>query len=113
MSHVFKEPTNYKFRDVNGHHGKVFEVDSHLVDPLIIECDKELTVTLQEKEVERVYYIISGEGYFIVDEEKEEVTAGNLVHIPTNSIFTFGGKLKMLLVDAPRWSAEQEVVHAR
>ncbi len=113
MSHVYPEPNAYKFRDVNGHHGKTFDIESRLLDPLIIECEEEMSVTLQNKEVERLYYIISGEGYFVVDGEKEDVQPGNLVFIPTGSSFTFGGKLKMLLVDAPRWSAEQEEVHAR
>ncbi len=113
MSHVSKEPTDYKFRDVNGHHGKEFKVNSALIDALIIECDDEMTVTLQEKEVERLYYVISGNGYFIVDGVKEDVSSGDLVHLPNNSIFTFGGTLKMLLVDAPLWSPEQEIIHAR
>lgn len=110
MSHVYAEPQTFAFRDVNGHHGKKFNIDSRLLEPLIIDCEDRMTASLCEHEVERLYYVISGNGYFVIDNENEAVKTGDLVFIPAGSTFTFGGQLKMLLVDAPHWSPEQEEI---
>ncbi|MBL8121954.1 hypothetical protein JNM87_04375 [Candidatus Saccharibacteria bacterium] len=107
MNFVVHEPAEYSFRDVNGHHGKLLAKSAYK-SHLIIECDEKLTVSLCQNEVEFSYYILEGDGYFILNGEREKVAPGDLVVVPVGTVYTFGGKLRMLLVNAPHWSPEQE-----
>jgi mannose-6-phosphate isomerase-like protein (cupin superfamily) len=108
MKYIFHEPTEYAFRDKNGHHGKFFSTDSPTTNHLIIECDDKLTVSLIQHESEFNYYIVEGEGYFIFDNAQQAVQSGDMIVIPPGTKYRFGGKLKMLLINTPHWRKEQE-----
>ncbi len=110
MQYVFPEPEEYAFRDVNGHHGKFFGTNSPKTNHLIIECDDRLTVSLIQHKSEFNYYILEGEGYFILGGAQQLVKQGSLVVIPPGTKYRFGGRLKMLLINTPHWSKEQEEV---
>jgi mannose-6-phosphate isomerase-like protein (cupin superfamily) len=108
MKYVFQEPEEYTFKNRDGHDGKNFKTNSSLSDHLIIECHDKLTVALTQHKSEFSYYVIEGNGYFIIDDVKETITKGDLIVIPPETKFTFGGKLKMLLINTPQWSPGQE-----
>jgi mannose-6-phosphate isomerase-like protein (cupin superfamily) len=108
MKYVFEEPKEYTFKDRDGHSGKKFLTNSDQSDHLIIECNDKLTVALTQHKSEFSYYVIEGNGHFIIDGVKETVTKGDLIVIPPGTKFTFGGKLKMLLINTPHWSPGQE-----
>lgn len=108
--YVFHEPAEYGFKDRDGHDGKFFGTSSPLTQHLIIECSDNLTVQLTQQKVEFNYYIIEGSGYFVFNSEKQKVAKGDLVVVAPGTKYSFGGKLKMLLISTPKWSAEQEVV---
>lgn len=110
MKYVFHEPSKYGFKDVSEHHGKFFGTNSTLTNHLIVECEDKLTVTQKQNEIEFNYYILKGTGYFIIDGQKYEVSVGDLIVLPPKTKYTFGGKLKMLLINTPHWSEEQEEV---
>ena len=42
------------------------------------------------------YYIISGKGKFIIDDDTFDVKAGDLIEIPENKKYTYSGTLNML-----------------
>lgn len=109
MQYVFHEPDEYSFKDRDGHDGKLFGTASQRTQHLIVECSNKLTVEVTQREVEFNYYVIEGPGYFVINDERQEVSEGDLVVIPPGTKFTFGGKLKMLLINTPKWSAEQQV----
>ena len=112
--YILEEPKDYSFEDRSGHSGKKFQTLTTHEGALIIECDDALTVSLRENECDFSYYVIQGSGYFVFnDGERESVEAGNLVSIPAGTKFTFGGKLKMLLVNAPGYNPEQEETFKR
>lgn len=110
MQYVFNEPKEYSFKDTNGHRGKRYRTSSPITEHLIIECDDKLTVSQLQREVEFDYYVLQGSGYFVLDGDKHYVNPGDLVIIPPGTKYTFGGKLKMLLINTPHWSAEQQKV---
>lgn len=110
MQYVYSEPTEYGFKDRDGHHGKFFGTDSLTTNHLIIECDEKLTVALIEDKVEFNYYVIKGSGYFIINDKEIPVKQGELIVIPPGTKYSFGGKLKMLLISTPRWSEDQETI---
>ena len=110
MQYVFPEPDEYGFKDVNGHDGKFFGTNSPRTNHLIIECHDKLTVSLTQNESEFNYYVIKGDGYFVFNGEKQSVTTGDMIVIPPGTKYTFGGELKMLLINTPRWSQDQETM---
>lgn len=110
MQYIFPEPTEYSFKDVNGHDGKSFDTHSPTNGHLIIECNEKLTVALIQNKCEFDYYIIAGNGYFVIDDKKQTVKQGDLVVVPAGTKYSFGGKLKMFLINTPHWSQEQEII---
>jgi mannose-6-phosphate isomerase-like protein (cupin superfamily) len=110
MQYVYHEPTEYGFRDVNGHHGKFFGSQSPRTNHLIVECEDKLTVSMIQNEAEFNYYILKGSGYFVFDEQKQPVKEGDLVVVPPGTKYSFGGQLKMLLINTPHWSQDQETI---
>ena len=59
-----------------------------------------------------VYYILDGKGEMSVDDEKEKVSAGQVVYIPPNSVQriknTGANNLAFLCIVDPAWRAEDE-----
>ena len=59
-----------------------------------------------------VYYILDGEGDMYVNDEKEKVSAGQVIYIPPNSVQriknTGIGDLAFLCIVDPAWRAEDE-----
>ena len=108
--YVYHEPAEYGFKDRDGHDGKFFGTESPRTQHLIIECSDRLTVQLIQKEAEFNYYVIEGNGYFVLNGNKQKVAKGDLIVVAPGTRYTFGGKLKMLLINTPKWSAEQETV---
>jgi len=108
MQYVFHEPEEYGFKDRDGHNGKFFGTSSDTTQHMIIECDDKLTVSLTQHKTEFNYYILEGEGYFVLNNDMQAVLRGDLVVVPPETEYTFGGKLKMLLINTPKWSANQE-----
>lgn len=107
--YIFEEPLEYAFENRDGHSGKKYAVSTTQTNALIIECEDNLTVSYLQKNCDFNYYILSGKGYFVFNDGSQEVVKeGDLVAIPAGTKFSFGGKLKMLLIGAPSWSTEQE-----
>lgn len=50
-----------------------------------------------------LYYIIEGNGEFIISGVSYPVIAGNTVIIPPNTPFYYKGNLKQILVTTPSW----------
>ena len=112
MSGVYHEPEGYLFQERDGHDGKSFGTNSQLSGHMIIECKEKLKVSLKQNESEFSYYILEGDGYFVLDKEKNAVAKGDLVLVTPGTKYTFGGQLKMLLIDTPHWyKGQEEVFH--
>ncbi|MCD6477996.1 MAG: cupin domain-containing protein [Candidatus Aenigmarchaeota archaeon] len=61
----------------------------------------------------RVYYVLEGEGEFIIDEKTIPVKPTDVIIIPKNTPYDYkaikGTVLKLLLVHTPSWAPEKEV----
>ena len=55
-----------------------------------------------------IYYILDGEGKWIVEDEEYEVKAKDVLIIPPGKRFYFKGKLKQICVTAPAWEETYE-----
>jgi mannose-6-phosphate isomerase-like protein (cupin superfamily) len=50
---------------------------------------------------DRIYYVIEGEGTFIISGSKNSVEKGDLIIVPKNTEYDFYGNLTLLLVHVP------------
>ncbi len=109
MTHIFHLPEGYSFEKV-GIRGKTFQ-SKDLTDKIefsIIEIEAGHQTKIIQKECLFAYYILEGGGSFEIDGVEENCGAGDLVIIPAGKLFTYLGKMKMLLICAPWWFPEQE-----
>lgn len=65
-----------------------------------------------DKKSTYIYYIIEGEGVFVLNDEKIPARAGDLVVIPRETRIHYFGKMKMTLTVTPAFDEDNEV-HVR
>lgn len=109
--HVIPEPAEATFDRV-GVTGKLFPAQTvtDKANVLIIETETGHETTIIEHECDFIYYVLDGDGYFEINGTREACSTGDLVVIPAGAKFTYKGKLRMLLVNTPAWTEEQEEV---
>lgn len=56
-----------------------------------------------------IYYVLSGEGIFKINNERYNVTEGDVIEIPKNTDFVFAGKMKLLLIMTPPFNPESQI----
>lgn len=56
-----------------------------------------------------IYYILKGNGIFVLNDEHVAVKEGDIVSIPPNTRIHYFGKLEFTLIVTPPWKAENEV----
>ncbi len=107
--YVFHEPSSPSFHKV-GIKGKIFPSQDLTSNTgfVLITTETGHETTIIEHQSTFIYYVLEGNGFFKVNDEKEACAAGNLVVIPAGNKFTYKGKLKMLLVTTPPWREDQE-----
>jgi len=107
--YVIKELEKSSFEKV-GIKGKIFPMDNLTEKTSFVLVDTEMghETTIIERDSDFIYYILEGNGYFIVNGVKEQCSQGDLVVIPAGKKFTYKGKLKLLLSCTPPWKEEQE-----
>ena len=111
MKHIFKLPNEYTF-EKEGIKGTNFE-SKDLSDKAkfaVIEAEKGHENRIRENECSFFYYILEGKGNFEINGEIEECQRGELVVIPSGSVFKYTGKMKLFLTTIPFWYPEQEEV---
>lgn len=110
MKYVFHEPDQVSFDKV-GIKGKIFPTTdlTDVIEFVLVDTDRGHETKIIEKESIFAYYVLEGEGFFEIDSEKEECKKGDLIVIPTGKKFVYKGKLKLLLINTPRWTEEQEL----
>lgn len=108
--YVINRPKQESFNKV-GIKGFIFPSDTltRKTEFLFIETKEGHQTSIIEQDCDFSYYVLSGKGYFIINEEKEECSEGDLVVIPAGTKFTYKGELKMLLNVTPPFFPEQEV----
>lgn len=106
---VFNESMVWDF-DKLGHRGKKFATGSSTGKAgfLLIEIDGSVGSRLRQRNCDFAYYVLNGSGTFIIDDTEYACRRGDLVIVPAGSVATYEGTMKLFLVSAPPWSAEQE-----
>lgn len=52
------------------------------------------------------YYVLEGSGAFTINDERNEVSKGDLVFIPQGSVYFDEGDMTLLAINSPRFNAE-------
>lgn len=55
-----------------------------------------------------IWFIIDGEGTFVIDDEKIMVVAKDIIRVPPSKRIHYFGKMKMVLFTVPAFNAENE-----
>jgi chemotaxis methyl-accepting protein methylase/mannose-6-phosphate isomerase-like protein (cupin superfamily) len=68
-----------------------------------IEVEKGHDTFMVSKRITRVYYVISGSGFFTIGDRRYDVSSGMLVEVPPKVEFSYSGKMKLMGISKPRW----------
>lgn len=60
--------------------------------------------------ITHIYYVISGNGKFKIDDTIYAVEKGDIVEIPAGIKFIFAGEMELLLIMNPKFSRDGEIV---
>ena len=96
--------------DKVGIKGKIFPTNaiSNAIEFVLVDTQAGHETKIIEHKSTFYYYVLSGDGYFEVDGQKEDCSRGDLVVIPPGKAFIYKGRLKLLLVNTPVWDEDQE-----
>lgn len=59
---------------------------------------------------DRIYFIVEGEGKFIIDDKEETASRNDLVFIPKNTPYNIIGKLKFFLICSPEFNPKDDIL---
>src|SRR5271154_5184609 len=68
-----------------------------------IEVEKGHDTFMVSKRITRVYYVLSGSGFFTIGGGRYDVSAGVLVEVPRKVEYCYSGKMKLIGFCRPRW----------
>lgn len=68
-----------------------------------VEVEKGHDVFMISKNITRTYYILSGDGYFIIGNHRYDVKPGMLVELPPKIEYCYSGRMTLLVLSRPRW----------
>ena len=72
-------------------------------DIYYIEVEMGHDTFMVSKRITRVYYVLSGSGYFTIGDRRYDVSDGMLVEVPPKVEYSYSGKMKLIAVCKPRW----------
>jgi len=103
MRHVHPLPAFSSFSST-GLTGYIF---GPLNDPKVEVCYIDVTQghdTFQiSRKITRIYYVLSGSGYFIISGQRYDVGPGVLVEVPARLEYSYSGTMRLLAFMSPRW----------
>jgi SAM-dependent methyltransferase/quercetin dioxygenase-like cupin family protein len=103
MRYVHWLPASASFTDT-GLTGYIF---GPLNDPNIEVCYIDVAQghdTFQiSRKITRIYYVLTGSGYFTIAGQRYEVTSGALVEVPPGLEYSYSGTMKLIAFMKPRW----------
>jgi chemotaxis methyl-accepting protein methylase len=103
MQYVHSLPSSASFTD-KGLSGYVFgPLNQKDLEIYYIEVERGHDVFMISKKIVRIYYVLSGSGYFTIANRRYDVTPGVLVEVPPKVEYCYSGKMKLIAFSKPRW----------
>ena len=109
MKFSAKDAKQFSFRNVKGLSYMTGE-DFENISASVVET-KGAILPVKNKKSDRIYYVIEGEGEFVVGEKKYEVSESDVVIVPKNTFYSYKTLegFKLLEVNTPAFDLEYEV----
>ena len=108
MPYIYSLPTSASFTG-KGLLGYTFGPLNHKdLEVYYVEVEKGHDVFMISKKITRIYYILSGSGYFTIGDQKYDVSPGRLVEIPPKIEYCYSGKMTLLAFSKPRWFSSND-----
>jgi SAM-dependent methyltransferase len=73
------------------------------LDIYYIESEKGHDTFMVSRKITRTYYVLSGSGYFTIDDRRYDVCPGTLVEVPRKVEYSYSGKMTLIGFARPRW----------
>jgi mannose-6-phosphate isomerase-like protein (cupin superfamily)/SAM-dependent methyltransferase len=103
MPYVFAVPTLTSF-DGKGLFGYTFgPLSQKDLEVYYIEVQKGHDTFMVSSKITRTYYVLSGSGYFTIDDRIYDVSPGMLVEVPPRVEYSYSGEMKLIALSKPRW----------
>jgi SAM-dependent methyltransferase len=102
MQYVYSRPTSTAFTG-KGLLGYAFGPLNHDAHVYYIEVEKGHDVFMISRKIRRLYYVLSGSGYFTIAGERHDVSPGMLVEAPPKVEYCYSGKMTLLAFSNPGW----------
>src|SRR6201984_2673001 len=68
-----------------------------------VEVEKGHDTFMVSKKIKRTYYVLSGTGYFTIENRRYDVRPGMLVEVPLKVEYSYSGKMTLIIFARPRW----------
>lgn len=65
--------------------------------------------TVKSKKSDRAYYVLDGQGKFIINGKEFQVMKGDGIIVPKNTFYDYVGEMKLILVHVPAFDSGAEV----
>jgi len=80
------------------------------IDFYYIEVKSGHDFFMKSRKITRIYYVLAGLGYFIINNHKYEVGPSSLVEIPPKVEYCYTGQMTLLAFATPRWFRGNDVL---
>jgi chemotaxis methyl-accepting protein methylase len=103
MPYIYSPPTTASFTG-KGLLGYAFgPLNQKDLEIYYIEVEKGHDVFMISKKITRTYYVLSGSGYFTIDDHRYDVDPGMLVEVPPKVEYCYSGNMRLIALSKPRW----------
>jgi SAM-dependent methyltransferase len=110
MPYIHSRPTSASFTG-KGLLGYTFgPLNQKDIEIYYIEAEKGHDVFMISKQITRIYYVLSGSGYFTIDDHKYNVSPGMLVEVPPAVEYCYSGRMALIAFSKPRWFSGNDKV---
>lgn len=106
-THPIPKAASFKDKGLSGYSfGPLGQKDLEIY---YIESEKGHDAFIVSKRINRTYFVLSGSGYFTVNNERYPVKTGDLVEVPAKVEYSYSGRMNLLCISIPRWSNGNDV----
>jgi chemotaxis methyl-accepting protein methylase len=109
MTYLYARPTSASFTG-KGLLGYTFgPLKQRNLEIYYVQVHKGHDVFMISKKITRTYYVLSGTGYFTIENRRYDVGAGCLVEVPPKVEYCYSGTMTLVAISQPRWFKGNDV----
>ena len=90
--------------------GYAFPLENKDLEIYYVDVGQGHDTFIISKKCVHIYFVLKGKGFFIINKKKLAAKQGALFEIPSQVEYTYSGKMQLLLIMAPPWHEENEII---